>query len=106
MKPMGGTAEAIKTGVVTAEEMLRYAMSLPVATTITGMDSPEVLRQNLRIAQDFKPMTPAEMDALREQLRRAGRRRAVRALQGVARLRQPAGPPAARFPARSAAARK
>src|SRR5438270_702189 len=37
MKPMGGTAAAIKVGVVTAEEMLRYAMSLPVATTISGM---------------------------------------------------------------------
>lgn len=65
MKPMGGTATAVKTGLVRAEEMLRYAMSLPVATTIAGMDSREVLHQNLRVARGFTPMSAAEMDALR-----------------------------------------
>ncbi len=64
MKPMNGTAQAIKNGFITAEEMLRYAMSLPVATTIAGIDSPEILRQNLRLAQNFKPMSKEEMDAL------------------------------------------
>jgi aryl-alcohol dehydrogenase-like predicted oxidoreductase len=66
MKPMGGTAGAVKNGLVTAEEMLRYAMSLPVATTIAGMDSLDVLRQNLRVARGFTPMTAAEMRALRD----------------------------------------
>ena len=41
-------------------------MSLPVATTITGMDSPDVLHQNLDVARGFKPMSAAEMQALRE----------------------------------------
>jgi uncharacterized protein len=36
-----------------------------VATTISGIDSLAVLRQNLAIARGFKPMTAAEMDALR-----------------------------------------
>jgi uncharacterized protein len=66
MKPMGGTAGAVKSGLVKAEDMLRYAMSLPVATTIAGMDSLEVLRQNLRVARGFTPMTAAEMQALRD----------------------------------------
>jgi uncharacterized protein len=66
MKPMGGTATAVKSGLVKAEEMLGYAMSLPVATTISGMDSLEVLRQNLRVARGFTPMTAAEMQALRD----------------------------------------
>jgi aryl-alcohol dehydrogenase-like predicted oxidoreductase len=66
MKPMGGTAGAVKSGLVKAEEMLRYAMSLPVATTITGMDSLDVLHQNLRVARDFTPMTDAEMQTLRD----------------------------------------
>ncbi|HWF20222.1 MAG TPA: aldo/keto reductase [Verrucomicrobiae bacterium] len=66
MKSMGGTADAVKKGVVKAEELLRYAMSLPVATTISGMDSLKVLEQNLRVARGFKPMTPEEMDALRQ----------------------------------------
>jgi uncharacterized protein len=66
MKPLSGHGDAIKNGAITAEESLRYAMSLPVATTITGMDSLEVLHQNLRIAQNFTPMSQSEMDALRE----------------------------------------
>jgi len=67
MKPLSGHGDAIKQGVISVEESLRYAMSLPgVTTTITGMDSLEVLHQNLRIAQNFTPMSAAEMDALRE----------------------------------------
>jgi aryl-alcohol dehydrogenase-like predicted oxidoreductase len=66
MKSMGGTAGAVKSGLVKAEEMLRYAMSLPVATTITGMDSLDVLRQNLRVARGFTPMSAEQMQALRE----------------------------------------
>jgi aryl-alcohol dehydrogenase-like predicted oxidoreductase len=70
MKPMGGTATAVKSGLVKAEEMLRYAMSLPVATTIAGMDSLEVLRQNLGVARGFKPLSAKEMQALRDRCTR------------------------------------
>ncbi|HEX4589380.1 MAG TPA: aldo/keto reductase [Gemmataceae bacterium] len=66
MKSMGGTAGAIKAGLVKPEEMLRYAMSLPVAVTIAGMDSLAVLHQNLRVVRGFTPMTAAEMQALRD----------------------------------------
>lgn len=65
MKPLNGHGEPIKTGALTAEEALRYAMSLPVATTITGMDSLDVLRQNLQIAANFNPMSASELDELR-----------------------------------------
>ena len=65
MKSLGGTASMVKTGLVTAEEALRYAMSLPVATTISGMDSLDVLHQNLRVARGFRPMSEPEMEALR-----------------------------------------
>jgi hypothetical protein len=41
-------------------------MSLPVAVTITGIDSTKVLRQDLRIARSFVPMAQEEMDALRK----------------------------------------
>jgi aryl-alcohol dehydrogenase-like predicted oxidoreductase len=64
MKSLGGNGQPITQGVVTVEEALRYAMSLPVATTISGIDSLAVLRQNLAIARGFKPMTAAEMAAL------------------------------------------
>jgi predicted aldo/keto reductase-like oxidoreductase len=66
MKPISGHGDPVKKGVLTAEEALRYAMSLPVTTTITGMDSLDVVRQALRIAQNFQPMQPAEMQALRD----------------------------------------
>jgi aryl-alcohol dehydrogenase-like predicted oxidoreductase len=66
MKPMGGEGDIVRKKVVTAEEALRYAMSLPVATTVTGIDSAKVLRQDLRIARGFTPMSAAEMKALRE----------------------------------------
>ena len=65
MKPLNGKGDAIKKGLVRVEEMLRYAMSLPVTTTITGMESLEVLQQNLKIAQNFEPMSAPEMEALR-----------------------------------------
>lgn len=68
MKPLSGHGDAVKHGSITAEESLRYAMSLPVATTITGIDKPEVLRQNLQIAQNFKPLRPEEMQAIRQRV--------------------------------------
>jgi aryl-alcohol dehydrogenase-like predicted oxidoreductase len=66
MKSLGGNGQPITKGVVTVEEALRYAMSLPVATTLSGIDSLAVLRQNLVIARGFKPMTAEEMEALRK----------------------------------------
>jgi aryl-alcohol dehydrogenase-like predicted oxidoreductase len=69
MKPINGHGEPVKNGVITAQEALRYAMSLPVTTTITGMESLDVLHQNLAIAQGFQPMSPQEMQALRERVK-------------------------------------
>jgi len=69
MKSLGGGGEFVKHGAITAQEGLRYAMSLPVATTISGMDSIEVLEQNLGVARGFKPMSKDEMTALRERVR-------------------------------------
>jgi aryl-alcohol dehydrogenase-like predicted oxidoreductase len=69
MKSLGGSGEIVRLGVATAQEALRYAMSLPVATTISGVDSLDVLRQNLAIAQGFVPMSLSEMHALRERSR-------------------------------------
>src|SRR5246127_4837964 len=43
MKSLGGDGQPILHGLVTPDEAMRYAMSLPVATTISGMDSLDVL---------------------------------------------------------------
>jgi aryl-alcohol dehydrogenase-like predicted oxidoreductase len=69
MKPLNGHGDAILHGAITAEDALRYAMSLPVSTTITGIDKPEVLQQNLQIARNFHPMSAPEMQALRDRVR-------------------------------------
>jgi aryl-alcohol dehydrogenase-like predicted oxidoreductase len=69
MKSLSGDGRQVRKKVVTAEEALRYAMSLPVATTISGIDSMRVLRQNVRIAGGFRPMSKHDMDALRNRVR-------------------------------------
>jgi aryl-alcohol dehydrogenase-like predicted oxidoreductase len=66
MKSLGGNGQPLLHGVVHIEDALRYAMSLPVATTISGVDSLAVLRQNLAIARGFKPMPPQDMAELRQ----------------------------------------
>jgi aryl-alcohol dehydrogenase-like predicted oxidoreductase len=68
MKSLGGDARQLKTKTITAEEGLRYAMSLPVATTISGMDSMKVLKQNLAVARGFRPMSERAMTALRKRV--------------------------------------
>ena len=69
MKSLGGSGEMVRHGAITAQEGLRYAMSLPVATTISGVDTMEVLDQNLAVAVNFQPFTSAEMQELRERNR-------------------------------------
>ncbi|KKD39102.1 aldo/keto reductase [Limnoraphis robusta CS-951] len=68
MKSLSGNGEAVKKGLVTPQEAIRYAMSMPIATLVSGIDSVEVLRQNIAIARDFQPMTAQEMQALRERV--------------------------------------
>ncbi len=69
MKSMGGSGELVAEGAVTPDEALRYAMSLPVAVTISGMESLGILRQNLQIASGLKPLSPNEMNQLRDRCR-------------------------------------
>jgi aryl-alcohol dehydrogenase-like predicted oxidoreductase len=52
-----GDGRAIQKKRTGVESALRYAMSLPVCTTVSGIDSMRVLRQNLKIASTFTPMT-------------------------------------------------
>lgn len=66
MKSLGGDGNAVKQGIVKVEEALRYAMSLPVASIVSGIDSLQVLDQNLRIAGNFQPMSSEQMQAVRD----------------------------------------
>ena len=69
MKPICGHGAPVQKGVLTGEEALRYAMSLPVTTTITGIDKQEALQQALKVAQGFEPLQPSEMQKLRDRCR-------------------------------------
>src|SRR5437867_13055091 len=46
--------------------LTRYALTLPVATVVSGIDSREVLHQNLNIVSRFVPMTVEERDGRTE----------------------------------------
>ena len=63
MKSIGGDGTAVKKKATTVRDALRYAMSLPVATTVSGIRSLTMLRGNLKIARGFSPMTARERAA-------------------------------------------
>ena len=48
---------------ISAEEAIRYALSQPIASLCTGIDSMAILEQNLRIGRGFVPMTAEEQAA-------------------------------------------
>jgi aryl-alcohol dehydrogenase-like predicted oxidoreductase len=54
----------LESGVASAEECLRYALSLPTSVVITGIDSLEILDQAVRVASEFEPLTDDEREAL------------------------------------------
>jgi aryl-alcohol dehydrogenase-like predicted oxidoreductase len=70
MKSLSGNAEPIKQGLVTPEEAIRYVLSLPIASLVSGIDSRAVLKQNLDIVRRFTPMASAEREALRTRVAR------------------------------------
>jgi uncharacterized protein len=53
---------------ITAEEAIRYALSQPIASLCTGIDSMAILEQNLGVARDFVPMTSEEQSAAVEKV--------------------------------------
>jgi aryl-alcohol dehydrogenase-like predicted oxidoreductase len=46
------------------DEFTRYALSLPIATTVVGMDSRETMDAIVHVASTMEPMSAAERDAL------------------------------------------
>jgi aryl-alcohol dehydrogenase-like predicted oxidoreductase len=58
--------------VLNAEECLRYSLSLPISCATVGCSTVGQLDDDLRVAQNFKPYTPAEMDELRKRAITAG----------------------------------
>jgi hypothetical protein len=65
MKSFGGEAEMLKKRAISAQDALSYAMSLPVAVTISGIDSMKVLRQNVGVARGFRPLGSMDLQQIR-----------------------------------------
>ena len=60
----------LKTGI-TPREGISYALSLPISVLVCGMDSLEVLEQNLEIARSFKQLSAEERTLLEEKVQNA-----------------------------------
>lgn len=56
---VGSTSE-----LASGEELIRYTLSLPVATAVVGMADANHIRQNAALARTFQPMPEAEMLSL------------------------------------------
>ena len=63
MKSMG-SGIILKSGVVSAVECLRYALTLPASVIITGIDSTAILDQACEVAESFTPMTSSQIASL------------------------------------------
>jgi len=62
-----------KAGVVDPEMAIRYSLSQPISTLVSGMDSMEVLEKNARIATGFKPLSESEQKKLLEATKEAAK---------------------------------
>lgn len=72
-KKMGVTAMKVFAqekllGETSIENLVRYSMSLPVASAVCGMPKLEHIDQNIAIAKAFRPMPRLEMDQLTNQI--------------------------------------
>jgi len=55
-------------GKASIRDLLYYDMSLPVAACVVGMPTLEMLRENMALAREFKPLSEAEKQSLRDQV--------------------------------------
>lgn len=63
MKSMG-SGVILESKTATPVECLHYAMNLPTSVVIRGIDSPQILQQDIVGAKDFRPLTEAQVSAL------------------------------------------
>jgi uncharacterized protein len=56
------------TGQADMTSLVRYALSLPVSSAVIGMPRREFIAENLALAKAFTPMSPAEMDRVRQRV--------------------------------------
>ena len=69
MKSLGGGniesgGRILAGGIATVDECIRFALSQEISSLVVGVDSMNVLMQDVQIARNFTPMPKAEMDTL------------------------------------------
>ncbi len=65
MKSLAGGFARISGGIkVSAELCRRYALSLPVSTLVSGMQTMDEMNMMINIARDFKPLTEGQINEL------------------------------------------
>jgi aryl-alcohol dehydrogenase-like predicted oxidoreductase len=57
-------ARTKKSGTITIQEALTYNMTLPVSTTIIGVDSVAQIEDNVKIASEFTPLSQSQMEEI------------------------------------------
>ncbi|MHB1425797.1 MAG: aldo/keto reductase [Gemmataceae bacterium] len=73
MKSLGGGSDhkgrLVAANVCTAAEARRYALSQNIASLVCGIDSMEVLKQDIGIARQFKRLSEEELNKLRDKVK-------------------------------------
>ncbi len=72
MKSLGGNGSIVTQAGIAPQDAIRYVLSLPICSLVSGIDSEEVLDQNLKIVRDFVPMTDDERRAIEQSTIRVG----------------------------------
>ncbi len=57
MKSLGGNGSIVSNAGISVEDAIRYVLSLPISTLVSGIDSEKVLDQNLKIVRGFKGLS-------------------------------------------------
>jgi predicted aldo/keto reductase-like oxidoreductase len=68
MKSLAG-GEILSKKILPASEALRYVLSLPISTLVSGCSNVQELEANVALAKTFKPMTEKERASLRRNVR-------------------------------------
>ncbi|MGD9647658.1 MAG: aldo/keto reductase [Pirellulales bacterium] len=66
MKSLGGNGSIVTKAGVPVEDALRYVLSLPIASLVSGIDSENVLDQNLAIVRGFESLGRDQMAAIEQ----------------------------------------
>jgi len=69
MKSLGGNGSIVTKAGVSVENALRYVLSLPITSLVSGIDSEKVLDQNLAIVRNFEALSDEQMRAIEQRSR-------------------------------------